>query len=298
MPSLVDLLRRASLSLLPLLLSPLTAHAQPAASATDPLAAGGCFERAEIGAFIDKHEGRVLFNFEGNLLFNGYAEDTRFTFVRYRLEQGYRTALLVRDRALDPKNPNDKSKVCLVFAGDDRGTMANPREGLDGASWWYQEYREEDAIARCKQIRPAIYSIWSAQLDDFGGKRMTRAQIQLMGDFYTEGSAEGAKRKQREFVERLSQLEGDSWCASPAYLKNKAISDDRKLVALLTGKRYEFQKKEVADPAALLAIYLPRKAGPKSLGWSMYLVQPSGASFRLATGHVFTPCEDCFAAPK
>lgn len=295
MPHIADLARRTSLALL--LLLPFATHAQPAAT-VDPLAAGGCFERAAIGAFIDKNEGRVLFNFEGNLLFNSYAEDTRFTFVRYRFEQGFRTALLVRDRALDPKNPNDKSKVCIVFAGDDRGTIANPREGLEGAAWWYQEYREEDAIARCKQIRPAVYSVWGAQLEDFGGKRMKREQVLLMADFYSEGSAEGAKRKQREFVDRLSQLDGDGWCASPAYLKNKAISDDSKLVALLTGKRFEFQKKEVADPAALLAIYLPRKAGPKSLGWTMYAVQPSGAGFRLATGHVFSHCDDCFTAPK
>ncbi len=275
----------------------LAAHAQSPAPA-DPFAGGGCVARADVAPFLEQHEGKILFSFEGNLLFNSYAEDTRLSFVRYRMAQGFRTALLARDRAIDPNHPDDKSKVCVLFTGDDRGSIANPREGLDGTIWWYQDYEEENAIARCKQLRPTIYSIWSSQLEEFGGKRTKRADVLAVADFYTENSAEGARRKQQAFMESLSTRDGDGWCASPAYLKNQAISDNRKLVALLTGKRFEFQKKVVAEPAVLLALYVSRQAGPKSLGWTLHIVQPSGATYRLATGHGFKHCDECFATPK
>lgn len=267
------------------------------AKQTDILTTGGCIERPALQEFISSHKGTVIFQFEGNYLFNEFAEDTRLTFIRYQFGEEFRTALIVRDRPFDTANPNDSSKACVVFLGDDRGSIVNPKESGGGATWWFDQYSEDSAIERCKKIRSTVYSVWSRQTEEFGGKRMTRAQSLYMGDAVLNGKA-AADRSRNEFEERLKSTSGDPWCASPTYLKKLAADFNQKLVALLTGQRMELNSPKTAEPAVLLAIYAPVAQGPSSRGWSMYLVQPSGASYRIANGHGFRHCEDCFARPK
>jgi hypothetical protein len=272
---------------------PLASLAQTT-SATDLLVNGGCLEREALTKFANANQGQVVFQFEGNMLFSKFSEDTRLTFIRYQYQNQFRTALVARDQPFDASKPEDKSKACVLFAGDERGSVANPREGLPPAQWWFQEYEEEQAIARCKSLRPIVHSIWSSQLEDFGGSRQSREQNLLIGVAALNG-IEAARRERQTYRDQLATNQGDRWCASPMYLRNLAMSDDRKLVALLTGTRFEYGSKEVAEKSVLLAIFVSNKPGPKSLGWTIYFVQPSGASYKAADGHGFRFCEDCFA---
>jgi hypothetical protein len=248
-----------------------------------------------MSAFLTGHEGRVLIQFEGNMLFNEYQADTRLSFIRYKHSNESRLALVLRDRALDKNNTNDASRICSLFVGGYEGTVKNPKEGAAGAEWWFQEYDEQEAIARCKKIRPTIHAIWSAQRRDVGGRPTSRTNEILALDAALNGR-ERALQKERELQERLASSEGDRWCSSPQYLKNDLISKDQKLVALLVGKRLTFGKSEVAESAVLMGITVPNKRGPKSYGWTIYIVQRSGATYPIANGYEFNICEDCFTS--
>jgi prepilin-type processing-associated H-X9-DG protein len=272
--------------------------------------------RTSANEFLKAHGGSIILTLKGTTILdevnpvnagnsrtrNEANHELDITLAVYEFDSEPTWVLVKKDDVDSSKSQN----VCLIAAGNFRGTLGDARDGSPESKNWFKEYDREKALNRCVELRdagledliePEYGKLHMAQRSEMYFRLEILVGCGKHGEYANSDLCKKAERWVSESKAKDEQNEnetkktGTGMCNSIDTVITQNREQGYRLVMEMVGRQYGHG--QTARTESIYSIFLPINVEPeeskKDRIWFLYQTDVTGATYLFADGHTYSP---------